>query len=182
MSRIGKKVIVVPEKVEVKFDTSAVTVKGPKGELSMNFEPEFVSFSQEGNEITVKRTSDAKTCRARHGLYRSLMANMLEGVAEGFAKTLEIRGVGYRGSVKGNLLELHLGFSHTVEHPIPEGITITFQEKSQNIFTVSGIDKQLVGEVSANIRKYRKPEPYKGKGIRYIDEYVARKAGKSVSK
>jgi large subunit ribosomal protein L6 len=180
MSRIGKKAIVVLDGVDVKIASDLVSAKGPKGELSMKYEPEYVSFAEKDGQIFVSRKSDAKTCRARHGLYRSLLSNLIEGVSTGFSKTLEIRGVGYRGSMKGSILEMHLGFSHLVEHPIPEGISVVFKEKSQNFLTVSGINKQLVGEVAANIRQYRKPEPYKGKGIRYTDEYVARKAGKSV--
>ena len=133
----------------------------------------------EDGVLTVTRNNDEKITRARHGLYRSLINNLILGVSEGFSKRMEIRGVGYRGSMKGNTLELHLGFSHLVNYEVPAGIDIVFDEKSQNFLTVSGADKQLVGEVSANIRSYKKPEPYKGKGIRYEDEYIAMKAGKS---
>lgn len=179
MSRIGKKPVVVPTGVTVSVDGNSVTAKGPKGELSLSFEPEFVSVSQEENEVVVTRANDEKVSRARHGLYRSLLNNIVEGVSTGFSKRMEIRGVGYRGSMKGRTLELHLGFSHLVNYEVPAGVDVVFDDKSQTVFTVSGADKQLVGEVAANIRSYRSPEPYKGKGIRYEDEYVAMKAGKS---
>lgn len=179
MSRIGKKPVVVPAGVTVSIEESSLTAKGPKGELSLSFEPEFVSVSQEGGEVVVTRVNDEKTSRARHGLYRSLINNIVKGVSSGFSKRMEIRGVGYRGSMKGRTLELNLGFSHLVNYEVPEGVDVVFDDKSQTVFTVSGADKQLVGEVSANIRSYRSPEPYKGKGIRYEDEYVAMKAGKS---
>ena len=136
----------------------------------------------EDGVITVSRKGETKEARSRHGLYRSLFANVVEGVLNGFSKTLEIKGVGYRGSVNGNVLELLLGYSHPIKFEIPSEIEIVFQEKSQNILTVSGISKQQVGEVASNIRGYRKPEHYKGKGVRYIDEYVAIKAGKSAAK
>lgn len=182
MSRIGKIPIEIPQGVEVTLNGNTVSVKGPKGELSQTFEPEFVTIKVEDNAVVVTRTNDSKSARARHGLYRSLTSNLIEGVTEGFSKTLEIKGVGYRAALKGSNLEMSLGFSHPIIFPIPESIVVTFHEKNNNILTLSGINKQLVGETAANIRKFRKPEPYKGKGIRYIDEYVRRKAGKSVAK
>ncbi len=181
MSRIGKKPITIPEGVTVEISDNSVTAKGAKGELTQPFDNKFVKVETKDDTIVVSRFNDTKESRARHGLYRSLISNTLEGVKNGFEKKLEIRGVGYRGSVQGNILELNLGFSHPVKHQIPEGIEVKFDEKSQNFFTVFGINKELVGSVAANIRSYKKPEPYKGKGIRYVDEYVARKAGKSAA-
>lgn len=182
MSRIGNKTITVPAGVEVTLSKDSFTAKGPKGTLAQPFESEYVSVALEDGVIMVSRKGETKEARSRHGLYRSLFANVVEGVLNGFSKTLEIKGVGYRGSVNGNVLELLLGYSHPIKFEIPSEIEIVFQEKSQNILTVSGISKQQVGEVASNIRGYRKPEPYKGKGVRYIDEYVAIKAGKSAAK
>jgi len=182
MSRIGKLPVTIPENVELTLENDSLKAKGPKGELSMNFDPAYVSLKQEDGQLIVERKNDSKTARARHGLYRNLARNLMIGVTEGFSKTLEIKGVGYRGALKGNVLELNLGFSHPINHQIPEGVTIAFEEKSQTILTVSGIDKQKVGQTAAEIRSYRKPEPYKGKGIKYSDEHIARKAGKSVAK
>lgn len=182
MSRTGKMPISVPEKVDVQINDSIVTVKGPKGELSTPFEPNLVSITLDDGSISVKKKNDSQDAGARQGLYRSLIANLIEGVTNGFSKTLEIKGVGYRAALKGTTLELNLGFSHVVNYPLPEGISVDFQEKSQTVFTISGIDKQLVGQVAAEIRSYRKPEPYKGKGIRYQGEYILRKAGKSIKK
>ncbi len=182
MSRIGRKPITIPEGVTIEISDALVTTKGQKGELKQPFDPEFVKVESKDGEILVSRFNDTKESRARHGLYRSLISNSLEGVKNGFEKKLEIRGVGYRGKVQGDVLELSLGFSHPVKHKIPEGIEVKFEEKSQNFFSVFGINKELVGSVAANIRSYRKPEPYKGKGIRYVDEYVAMKAGKSAAK
>jgi large subunit ribosomal protein L6 len=182
MSRIGKKPVSVPSGVEVSIETNLLKVKGSKGELTVPFESEYVSFAQEGDVINVTRASDTKVARARHGLYRSLLANAIEGVANGYSKSLEIKGVGYRGALKGTGIELQLGFSHPIFLELPEGIKIEFDKKNINLFTVSGIDKQLVGQVAANIRAFKKPEPYKGKGIRYTDEHVVRKAGKSAAK
>lgn len=182
MSRIGKLPVPIPSQVTLTIDGNTVTAKGPKGELSQIFEPNLVSITQEENTIVVSPKNETQAARARHGLYRSLVSNLIQGVLEGFSKTLEIKGVGYRGSVKGDIVELNLGFSHVVNYPIPQGINIAFAEKSQTVLTVSGIDKQMVGQVAAEIRSYRKPEPYKGKGIRYQGEYILRKAGKSASK
>ena len=181
MSRIGKKPVTIPEKVEVKIDGNVVSVKGPKGELSQTFEAEFVSLKQVDGTIVVERANDSKSARARHGLYRSLFQNLIDGVNEGFEKGLEVRGVGYRVAQKGQALEFNLGFSHPITFPLPEGVSVTFDEKNQNIFTLASVNKQLVGQVAANIRKLRKPEPYKGKGIRYVDEHIVLQAGKSAA-
>jgi large subunit ribosomal protein L6 len=182
MSRIGKMPVPITEGVEVRLDGNTFVAKGPKGEQSLTFETAYVAVEIKDGEVVVTRKDDSKSARARHGLYRNLIRNAIEGVSVGFSKTLEIKGVGYRAMLKGTTLELNLGFSHPVNYDLPEGITITFEEKSQNIFTVSGINKQLVGQVSAEIRSFRPPEPYKGKGIKYSDERIARKAGKSVAK
>lgn len=182
MSRIGKKPIIIPQGVEVSVNGSLVEVKGPKGQLTQPFEEKFISIAIGEGELKVERKDDSKDARARHGLYRSLVQNLVDGVTNGFSKTMEIKGVGYRAALKGKVFEMQLGFSHPINLDLPDGIEIVFDEKKQTIFTISGIDKQLVGQVAANIRSYRKPEPYKGKGIRYIDERVARKAGKSAKK
>jgi large subunit ribosomal protein L6 len=182
MSRIGKMPVPVPEKVEVRLDGNTFVAKGPKGEQIVPFESEYVALEIKDNQVIVTRKNDSKSARARHGLYRNLARNAIEGVSQGFSKTLEIKGVGYRAMLKGTELELNLGFSHPINYKLPEGITIQFEEKSQTNFTVSGINKQLVGQVSAEIRSFRPPEPYKGKGIKYSDEHIARKAGKSVAK
>ncbi|MCF7905931.1 50S ribosomal protein L6 [Candidatus Gracilibacteria bacterium] len=182
MSRIGKLPIGLTENVEVRLEGDLVTVKGPKGELFLRFNPNLVKILQENGQLQVQRKNDTKPARASHGLYRSLLHNMVEGVSNGFSKSLEIKGVGYRGTVQGSVLELSLGYSHPIHYPIPEGVEIKFEEKSQTLLTVSGIDKQLVGQVAAEIRNFRRPEPYKGKGIKYTDERIARKAGKSVAK
>jgi large subunit ribosomal protein L6 len=177
MSRIGKQPIPVPSGVEVSIDGAHVTVKGPKGTLEHDAPPT-IALSREGDDIVVTRADDERENRALHGLTRSLVANMVRGVAEGYERELEIVGVGYRATAQGPAkLELQLGFSHSVQFEAPEGIT--FEVPQPTRITVRGCDKQLVGQVAANIRKIRKPEPYKGKGIRYADEYVRRKAGKS---
>lgn len=175
MSRIGKNPIPVPEGVEVKIEPGLVTVKGPKGELSEKISRD-LTVSQEGDTIVVTRPTDRGEHRALHGLSRSLIANMVEGVTNGFEKTLEIQGVGYRAQLKGNDLVLALGYSHPVEITAPEGIEFEVPQPTE--VKVRGISKQMVGETAANIRKRRPPEPYKGKGIRYQDEYVIRKVGK----
>lgn len=179
MSRVGKKPITIPAGVTISINADNVAVEGKKGKLSMPYKPEMVKFNQEGAELTVERKNEEKPTRAHHGLYRSLLNGMVEGVDKGFTKTLEIKGVGYRGSVKGKTLELLLGYSHPINFAIPEDVEIKFEEKSQTILHVSGINKQRVGQIAAEIRSFRKPEPYKGKGIRYQDEYILRKAGKS---
>ncbi|MCF7831048.1 50S ribosomal protein L6 [Candidatus Gracilibacteria bacterium] len=182
MSRIGKLPVPFPENIEVRLEGDCLVVKGPKGELKMNFDSAFVSLEIKDHKIIVTRKDDSKAAKGRHGLYRNLARNLVLGVTKGFSKTLEIKGVGYRAALQGRTLELNLGFSHPIKYNLPEGVDVVFEEKSQTNFTISGIDKQLVGQVAADIRDFKKPEPYKGKGIKYSDEYVARKAGKSVSK
>ena len=176
MSRIGKQPIPIPDGVKVEGRDGGVTVTGPNGELSQAINPDITIVVADG-EVRVERPSDEREHRALHGLYRSLIANMVEGVTKGFEKRLEIQGVGYRAALKGSGLEMQLGFSHPVDFPAPEGIT--FEVPAPNRITVRGIDKQLVGETAARIRRIRKPEPYKGKGIRYEGEYVRKKAGKA---
>ena len=177
MSRIGKKVIEVPEGVEVAIDeNNHVTVKGPLGTLSEKLSKEMI-IKQEGNEITVTRPSDIKKHKSLHGLTRSLIANMVHGVAKGYEKKLEIVGVGYRAVKQGNQIVLSLGYSHPIELTAPEGISI--EAPTQTEVVVKGIDKQKVGNYAAKIRAYRKPEPYKGKGVRYAGEYIRRKEGKT---
>ena len=177
MSRIGRMPVIVPEGVEVKIEGSHVRMQGPKGELERNFRPEMSINFQEG-VITVERPSDEPQMRAFHGLTRALLNNMVVGVSEGFEKTLQIQGVGYRPEKEGENLVLHLGFSHLVNVPAPSGITFDVDTRAR-LIKVQGIDKELVGRVAADIRKIRPPEPYKGKGIRYLGEYVRRKAGKA---
>jgi large subunit ribosomal protein L6 len=179
MSRIGKAPIETPDKVTVVIDGTNVTVKGPLGELSRQFVAS-VLIEQEGNVIYVKPVGTERQVRALHGLSRTLLNNMVVGVSQGFVKNLEIIGVGYRAAVQGNVLALQLGFSHPVELPIPAGLTVTVEGNTK--LSVKGADKQLVGDFSAKIRSYRKPEPYKGKGVRYVGEYVAKKAGKAGKK
>ena len=176
MSRIGKMPITVPAGVEVKIDGTTVAVKGPKGELTRTFRP-FVTITQEGEEITVSRIDDSRDAKAQHGLVRTLIANMIEGVSKGFSKKLQLIGVGYRAAVKGSNLEMQLGYSHPVVVVCPKGITFECPQPTEII--VSGANKEQVGQVAADIRKWRKPEPYKGKGIRYEGEYVRRKLGKA---
>ena len=177
MSRIGKMPIPVPSGVDVAIDGRAVTVKGPKGTLSHTVaEPITVDRGDDG-ALVVRRPDDERYSRALHGLSRTLVANMVVGVTEGYTKTLEIVGTGYRVQARGSDLEFSLGFSHPVLVAAPEGVTFTVETPTR--FSVSGIDKQLVGEVAANIRKLRKPDPYKGKGVRYQGETVRRKAGKA---
>ncbi len=177
MSRIGKAPVAVPSGVEVTIAADHITVKGPKGRLEQDL-PERVTVRQGDGELLVERVDDERQSRAQHGLVRSLVQNMVTGVTEGFRKDLEIVGVGYRAIAKGdNALELALGFSHPVNIEAPEGITFKVPVPTQ--IEVYGIDKQLVGQVAANIRKWRKPEPYKGKGVRYAGEHVRRKAGKA---
>jgi large subunit ribosomal protein L6 len=176
VSRIGKQPIPVPSGVEIKIDGSTVTVKGPKGELSQTLS-DVISIVQEDDQILVTRPDDSRTARSLHGLTRTLVANMVIGVSEGYAKNLEIVGVGYRAAMKGNDIELQLGFSHPVVVVAEPGIT--FEVPAPTKITVRGIDKQQVGQVAADIRKWRKPEPYKGKGVRYEGEKVRRKLGKA---
>lgn len=176
MSRIGKKPIDIPNGVEVTINGNHVVVKGPKGTLERTFHPD-ITIKVEDNQLVVERPSDERHHRALHGTTRSLLANMVEGVTNGFSKTLELVGVGYRAQKKGNTVVINVGYSHPVEVEQREGIELDVP--SQNQIVVKGIDKQLVGAVAANIRAIREPEPYKGKGIKYIDERIRRKEGKS---
>ena len=176
MSRIGRKPITIPAGVEVKVDGSKVTVKGPKGNLENTFKPE-MAIAVEGNEVIVTRPSDNKEHRSLHGLTRTLIANMIQGVTEGFKKELQVNGVGYRVQKKGKDLVMNLGFSHNVVMPEIDGITI--EVPGPNSIIISGPDKQKVGQFAAEVREKRPPEPYKGKGIKYIDEHIRRKEGKA---
>ena len=177
MSRIGKMPVSVPPGVEVTIRGSHVSVKGPKGEISRTFHRD-MSVSLEDNQLVVTRPTDNRLHRSLHGLTRALLANMVQGVHEGFRKELEIHGVGYRAQVEGEKLVLSVGYSHPVQIEPPPGITLSVDKGSRNI-AVEGVDKELVGKVAAEIRAVRKPEPYKGKGIRYTGEHVRRKAGKA---
>jgi large subunit ribosomal protein L6 len=177
MSRIGRMPITIPAGVEVNIDGQDVTVRGPKGTLSHSIAAPIEIARDEDGALSVTRPDDERESRALHGLSRTLVANMVEGVTQGYSKTLEIVGVGYRVAAKGSDLEFALGFSHPVVVPAPEGIS--FNVESPTRFSVSGIDKQQVGEVAANIRKLRKPDPYKGKGVRYAGEVIRRKVGKA---
>ena len=177
MSRIGKLPVSVPAGVEVSINGNEVTVKGPKGELTRSFYSALTIEQAEDNSIVVSRPDDERESRAQHGLTRTLINNMVVGVSEGYSKTIELVGVGYRAAVKGDKLEMNLGFSHPVIVEKPEGIN--FECPDQAKIVVSGIDKQQVGQVAADIRKWRKPEPYKGKGIRYQGEHIRRKEGKT---
>lgn len=179
MSRIGKKPISLPPGVEVKIENRNIIVKGPKGTLSQ-FIPEDITIDQQGSELLVTRPSDAKRHRAMHGLTRALVANMVTGVTTGFEKKLEMVGVGYRAQMQGSKLVISIGFSHPVEIDPPQGIE--FEVPALTKITVKGMDKQLVGNTAAHIRAIRKPEPYKGKGLRYENEVVRRKAGKTGAK
>ena len=175
MSRIGRMPITIPAGVEVKLDGSHLTVKGAKATLELDVHPN-MTVKIDGAVITVERPNDEKQNRALHGLTRSLINNMVVGVSEGFTKELEINGIGYRAEVKGNALVMKIGFSHDVIMESPEGITV---EVNGNKVTISGADKQKVGQFAAEIREKRPPEPYKGKGIKYVDEYIRRKEGKA---
>jgi large subunit ribosomal protein L6 len=175
VSRIGKQPVAVPDGVEIQVEPELVSVKGPKGELAERKSRE-IEVKQEDGQLLVSRPTDRGEHRALHGLTRSLIANMVEGVTDGFEKRLEIQGVGYRAKLQGKNLELALGYSHPVAMPAPEGIEFEVPQPTEVV--VRGIDKQLVGETAAQIRKKRPPEPYKGKGIRYSGEYVRRKVGK----
>lgn len=176
MSRIGLSPIPVPDGVDVAISGSEVTVKGPKGSLSRVF-ADAVSFSQDDGVVQVSRIDDTRQSKSLHGLSRALLANMVHGVSQGYSKELQTVGVGYRAALNGNTLELQVGYSHPVLIDAPDGITFEVPEQTKII--VSGIDKELVGQIAADIRSVRPPEPYKGKGIRYVDEYVRRKAGKA---
>ncbi|MGL1921550.1 MAG: 50S ribosomal protein L6 [Hyphomicrobiales bacterium] len=175
MSRIGKKAIPLPAGVEFNIEGQEISVKGPKGSLSVVLVNE-VSISDSENGLLITPRDDSKRARSMWGMSRTLVANIVAGVSEGYSKTLEIQGVGYRAALKGKTLSLNLGLSHEVNYDAPEGVEIKVTKPTEIV--VSGVDKQLVGQVAANIRKYRKPEPFKGKGIRYQGEYVFRKEGK----
>lgn len=179
MSRIGKRPIPIPPKVSVTIDGQKIVVKGPKGELSRVL-PGGVSVEQDGEVLLVNRLNDSRVSRERHGLSRTLVANMVEGVSQGFQKRLEIQGIGYRAQVQGRNLNMSLGYSHPVTFEPPPGIDFAVENNTNVI--VSGIDKEIVGNVAARVRASRPPEPYKGKGVRYAGEYVRRKAGKSGKK
>src|SRR5215216_130545 len=180
MSRIGRKPIPVPAGVEVTIDGQTITVKGPKGQLSHTVAEPIVVERGDGGELLINRPNDERRAKELHGLSRTLVSNMVVGVTEGYRKTLEIAGTGYRVTQRGSDLEFALGFSHPVTVPAPDGITFTVERPT--LFHVAGIDKQQVGEVAANIRKIRPPEPYKGKGVKYQGEVIRRKAGKAGKK
>lgn len=183
MSRIGKSPVSIPSGVNVKLEGNKVTVKGPKGELSQDVDS-CVTLSQEENVITLSRETDSPEHRAKHGLYRALLSNMITGVSEGYKKELEIVGVGYRATTTGQLLELALGYSHPILFEIPKEIKVSAdtQKGKAPVVTLESIDKQLLGQVAAKIRSFRKPEPYKGKGIKFVGEEIRRKAGKAAGK
>jgi large subunit ribosomal protein L6 len=179
MSRVGLKPIQLPEKVAVKLDGTTVLVEGPKGKLDFTL-PAGITLRTEDNSVVVARSTETRQLKALHGTARSLIHNMIIGVSKGFEKNLEIHGVGLRAAVKGKDLDLSLGRSHPLLHPIPAGLTVTVNENTK--IKVEGVDKQLVGQFAAEVRGYYPPEPYKGKGVRYSDEHVRRKEGKSVGK
>lgn len=184
MSRIGNQPVPLTDKVEFSLDAdNVITLKGEKGSDTLRLHPDIMVEKNE-NEILVKRSKDTKENRSLHGLYRSLINNMVTGVSEGYVKQLEIIGVGYRAMLSGDVLELNLGFSHPIYFVPPDDITLEVDTKSRKnpIIKVSGMNKEMVGQVAAKIRSFRKPEPYKGKGIRYLDEQIRRKAGKSAAK
>ena len=178
MSRIGKLPVAIPGGVTVDYREPVLTVRGPRGELTLDVHPAMTVHVREG-EVVVRRPSDGRTHRSLHGLTRALIANMVHGVTAGYSKTLEIVGVGYRAQKKGSELVLSLGYSHTIDYPEPEGITLECPR--QDVVVVHGIDKQKVGQVAAEIRSFRPPEPYKGKGVRYQGEQIRRKVGKTAA-
>jgi large subunit ribosomal protein L6 len=177
VSRIGKKPIPIPDKVQVNIQGTTITVKGPKGELHHTFPVEMI-FQQENGEVVVSRPSDERRHRALHGMTRALLANMVTGVSDGFERILEIEGVGYRAEMEGQTLVLYLGYSHPIRVEPPDDVEFAVEERGR-LIRIRGIDKQVVGQLAANIRKMRPPEPYKGKGVRYQGEYIRRKAGKA---
>ncbi|MBL9081011.1 MAG: 50S ribosomal protein L6 [Planctomycetales bacterium] len=179
MSRIGKKPAKIPAGCKVAVDGNFVQVEGPKGKLRQELRPE-VKISVAAGDVTVERTAETRQGRAMHGLYRALLVNMLKGVSDGYEKKLEIVGVGYLAAIAGKILQVRAGFANEIHKPIPEGLKVTCPD--QNHIIIQGIDKQLVGQFAAEVRSIRKPEPYKGKGIRYDGEVVRRKAGKAVTK
>ena len=176
MSRIGKKPVVIPAGVKIDLKEDRIDVQGPKGKLSRSI-PDTVLVSMDADAINVEPVQSARRDTAMQGLYRSLIFNMVEGVTNGFSKVLEINGVGYRADVQGSMLNLALGYSHPIAYPLPDGISVDVEKQTK--LTVSGIDKELVGATAAKIRSFRGPEPYKGKGIKYADERILRKAGKA---
>jgi len=176
MSRIGNKPIDLPKNVKVSFASSLLTVEGPKGKLSQSYDAK-IAFEAKGEQIVVSRADEEKATKAKHGLYRNLLNNMVVGVTSGFSRSLIINGVGYRGEVKGKILLMNLGYSNQIEYMIPEGIAVAVENNVK--ITVTGISKEKVGQVASEIRGLRAPEPYKGKGIRYEDETIRRKVGKS---
>ncbi len=175
MSRIGKKPVAIPSGVTANIDNGMMTVKGPKGTLSMGLS-DLIDYKIDGEEIQVKPANDTKAARSFWGMQRTLVSNLIEGVTEGFTKVLEITGVGYRANAQGKKLKLQLGYSHDVDLDVPEGLEV--KTPDQTTVEISGIDKQAVGQFAAEVRRWRKPEPYKGKGIKYRGEYVFRKEGK----
>lgn len=177
MSRVGKKPIEIPSGVEAKLETGKVTVKGPLGEISQGVNPK-LTIKKEDNKLLVERPSNQKLYRELHGLTRNLIANMVVGVSKGYERSLDISGVGFKASAQGNNLMLNLGFSHPIVFPVPQGIKATVDAKQTQI-TLKGIDKQLIGQIAANLRSLKKPEPYKGKGIKYSKEVIQRKEGKA---
>lgn len=180
MSRIGKQPVEIPAGVQITVSDGEVAVKGPKGTLKFKPHARMI-IKIEDKKVLVERKSDEILDRSLHGLTRTLIANMMQGVVNGFSKKLEIQGVGYRAQLQGKKLQLALGFSHPVDFTAPDGITFEIDKEKKNIITIHGADKALVGQVAANIRSLRKPEPYKGKGIRYVGEVVRRKAGKAAT-
>lgn len=178
MSRIGKLPVKIPGGVNLDIGDDVVAVKGPKGELTQTYEP-VVAFELDGEECRVLRKDESKRTRSLHGLYRQLLQNMVVGVSQGYTRTLEINGVGYRAELSGDNLVLNLGYSNPIEYVIPEGITITIEGQQNNRVVVSGINKEVVGQTAAELRSLRPPEPYKGKGVKYLDEQIRRKVGKA---
>ena len=178
MSRIGKKPVPIPDKVTVNIDGQNLTVKGPKGELSLSVHPD-ITVTQEDGNLIVTRPSDERQHRALHGLTRALVANLVDGVSQGFVRSLTVEGVGYSGEIRGKDLVMRLGYSHEIVVQPPENISFEVEGRNPTTVRVRGIDKQVVGQVAANIRKLRPPEPYLGKGVRYSDEVIRRKAGKT---
>jgi large subunit ribosomal protein L6 len=179
MSRIGNNPISIPSGVTITVQDTLCVVKGPKGELRQHV-PTGLEYEQADGRLVIRRPNESKPMKARHGLVRALIANQVQGVTEGWQKVLQIEGVGYRAAVKGNVLDLQLQFSHPLEYPIPAGVTIECPEPTKIV--IKGMDRQQVGQVAAQIRAFRKPEPYKGKGIRYEGEIIVRKAGKAAGK
>lgn len=181
MSRIGKQPVIIPNGVTVEINGHSVTVKGSKGELKKTFHPNIKIEVNEG-KVQVIKPDETKFNNSLHGLTRTLISNMIDGVSKGFEKRLEIIGVGYRAQTSGNKITLSLGYSHPIEYKAPDHVTFEMDAEAKNVIIIKGIDKEVVGQVAAIVRSYRKPEPYKGKGIKYIDERVKRKAGKTAAK